>query len=260
MSNKKKKGVSALKAQRKAQEKRILMLIRILIVILVITIIVGIALLVAYLRASKKSNTEKLSDEVADFAREDEYIQNGDQTIFEELTQAVREHYVYALESDNVFDAMYPYWDNFLVADSGFSYPPEKFKAYYEAIQQMYHTKSTDPQHVDIIFTPVVYEGYGPYYLFYCNIEYSFITPAGVGKTTGKMEYCFTMRKMGTIDNHGNDLGEQWRLLDFNVQDIGAIGTRFVAEPMKSDEAGKQLAPGLYEIKTTEASKEGEKK
>ena len=55
-------------------------------------------------------------------------------------------------------------------------------------------------------------------------------------------------------------LGEQWRLLDFNVQDIGAIGTRFVAEPMKSDEAGKQLAPGLYEIKTTEASKEGEKK
>lgn len=35
------------------------------------------------------------------------------------------------------------------------------------------------------------------------------------------------MRKLGTIDNNGNNLGEQWRFLDFNIQDIGALYTRF---------------------------------
>lgn len=71
------------------------------------------------------------------------------------------------------------------------------------------------------------YEACGPYYLFYCTIEYSYLSKEGISKSSGKLEYCFTMRKLGTIDNNGNNLGEQWRFLDFNIQDIGALYTRF---------------------------------
>lgn len=62
------------------------------------------------------------------------------------------------------------------------------------------------------------------------------------------------MRKLGTIDNNGKNLGEQWRFLDFNIQDIGALYTRFT--PVSDDKkTGNQLSPGLYEA-TTKANKE----
>jgi len=126
-------------------------------------------------------------------------------------------------------------------------------KTYYEALQSVYHTKDSDPQHIDIIFKPVSYEACGPYYLFYCTIEYSYLSKEGISKSSGKLEYCFTMRKLGTIDNNGNNLGEQWRFLDFNIQDIGALYTRFT--PVSDEKTGNQLSPGLYEA-TTKANKE----
>ena len=55
------------------------------------------------------------------------------------------------------------------------------------------------------------------------------------------------------IDNNGNNLGEQWRFLDFNIQDIGALYTRFT--PVSDEKTGNQLSPGLYEA-TTKANKE----
>lgn len=62
------------------------------------------------------------------------------------------------------------------------------------------------------------------------------------------------MRKLGTIDNNGKNLGEQWRFLDFNIQDIGALYTRFT--PVSDDKkTGNQLSPGLYEV-TTKANEE----
>lgn len=128
-----------------------------------------------------------------------------------------------------------------------------EMEGYYEALQSVYHTKDSDPQHIDIIFKPVSYEACGPYYLFYCTIEYSYLSKEGISKSSGKLEYCFTMRKLGTIDNNGNNLGEQWRFLDFNIQDIGALYTRFT--PVSDEKTGNQLSPGLYEA-TTKANKE----
>lgn len=77
----------------------------------------------------------------------------------------MRNNYIYALNDNNVYDKMYPYWDNFLISSNKFSYSNEDFKTYYEALQSVYHTKDSDPQHIDIILSrclmkPVVHITY----------------------------------------------------------------------------------------------------
>ena len=249
----KKVSKDANKAKVKTVNDKRGVIILCLIAFIVILVIAAVILAFIYLGTVKKSNPDKLSSDVANEIRQDEYVVNGDQEIFEELSAAVRNNYIYALNDNNVYDKMYPYWDNFLISSNKFSYSNEDFKTYYEALQSVYHTKDSDPQHIDIIFKPVSYEACGPYYLFYCTIEYSYLSKEGISKSSGNLEYCFTMRKLGTIDNNGNNLGEQWRFLDFNIQDIGALYTRFT--PVSDEKTGNQLSPGLYEA-TTKANKE----
>lgn len=162
----KKVSKDANKAKVKTVNDKRGVIILCLIAFIVILVIAAVILAFIYLGTVKKSNPDKLSSDVANEIRQDEYVVNGDQEIFEELSAAVRNNYIYALNDNNVYDKMYPYWDNFLISSNKFSYSNEDFKTYYEALQSVYHTKDSDPQHIDIIFKPVSYEACGPYYLF----------------------------------------------------------------------------------------------
>lgn len=86
----KKVSKDANKAKVKTANDKRGVIILCLIAFIVILVIAAVILAFIYLGTVKKSNPDKLSSDVANEIRQDEYVVNGDQEIFEELSATVQ--------------------------------------------------------------------------------------------------------------------------------------------------------------------------
>lgn len=239
----------ASKTKAELERERQTKLIKKLVVGLLITLLIVLAAGSTYMYVkfqNDKADAEVDDNYYAKQAAEDSknykgtYVYGGNYETFNALYNFVNKYFDYYSRGNT--SIMYSAcWDNSALESYGFTYSQEDYEAEMRMIAEQYHIYKSDEKHVTTSFNAVTYQNYTNFYLFTFNLQYTYYDSAGTMQSTPINEYTYT------IFPYTNKNGEKYyKLLDFDVTDIGTQYTRFKA--LNSDD-GEQLAPGLYEAK-----------
>lgn len=226
----------------KEREQQLNKLKLILVVAFVVCVIATICVLVAMLTYKKSDDEQNVEDYASSLLENDtrsdaKLTYGGDTSVFEQLNNVVT-GYLNCFEKGQ-FSLMWEKWDESLLEYYGYSYDEESFAKEYQKLRKSLHADPKDSSHASTAYNAVTYFDYGQYYLFVFKWVHSYYDDAGKLVSTAD-EYTYTITK------YENDGKTYYRLLDFNIQDVGAQSGRFTNKRATDKGYGKEVSPGIF--------------
>lgn len=233
--------------QSKEREKNEKIIRKILIGILCLCVVLISCLAVMFVKNDK--STKMTEDDnrgetvyTKDSRSESKLIYGGDWDTFQKL------NYVVDLFWNRVRDEDYTYfwsdWNEDLLEYYNYSYTEEELLKYYDEIASKYHIRRKDPKFLNFAYEAVTYQNYGQYYLFTFKLGYSYYDDQGKIVTIAQTEQTFTLEPY-TVSG-----ATSYRVLDFDIRDIGLQYTRFATK----GQSGTMVSPGIYKQDSTTQS------
>lgn len=149
------------------------------------------------------------------------YVHGGNYETFSRLDGIMKEYFNKYRERD-LYSMYNEYYANHALSVYGYKYSYEDYSSELDLMAEKYHLYQSDEKYVNFSYKSVTYQDYTNYYLITFYLQFTYKDSNGEIVSTPVMEHIYTI-----IPYQREDGEIYYKLLDFNISDIGVVADRF---------------------------------